>query len=130
MMEMGNPKIIYDPGTGPTTLAFQRPPRRVPAYFLEATRHDNLASSGVRESITERVDRFLEFEMEYVAAGTDLSAWAAFMVYALRGGPFTYYPDGSQPAFINYWLEDADWSADYKSAGQYRFKLKFRQVVT
>ena len=127
---MANPKIVYDPGTGPMTLAFQRPPRRVPGYSFEAARHDNLASSGVRESITERVDNFLEFEMEYVAAGGDLSAWAAFMVYALGGGPFSYYSDSTLAAFTNYWLEDAQWNADYKSPGQYTFKLKFRQVVT
>src|SRR5690242_8577815 len=111
---MANPKITYDPGTGPVTLAFQRAPRRVPGCFLAATRHDNLASSGVRESITERVDSFLQFEMEYVTAGADLTAWQAFMSYALCGGPFSYYRDASQPAFTNYWLEDADWSADYK----------------
>jgi hypothetical protein len=68
--------------------------------------------------------------MEYVASGGDVSAWAAFMSYALRGGPFSYYTDGSQPAFTNYCLEDANWRADYKSAGQYTFKLKFRQMVT
>lgn len=127
---MANPQIIYDPGTGPTTLAFERQPRRVAAYSYVATRHDNVATSGVRESVTERVDQFLEFEMEYVALGADVAAWAAFMAYALRGGPFSYYPDSSQPAFTNCWLEDSNWRADYKSAGQYSFSLKFRQVVT
>src|SRR5262252_7803999 len=125
---MANPKIIYDPGTGPMTLQFRRPPRRVRGYSFEATRHDNLATSGVRESVTERIDSFLQLEMEYVAAGADVAAWAAFMVYALGGGPFSYYSDGGQPLFTNYWLEDANWSADYKSPGQYTFKLKLREV--
>ena len=127
---MAYPKIVYDPGTGPATLSFLRPPRLVPAYEYVATRHDNVATSGVRESITERVDQFLEFEMEYVALGSDVAAWASFMAYALRGGPFSYYPDSSLSAFTNYWLEDADWKAEYKHAGQYTFKAKFRQVVT
>jgi hypothetical protein len=127
---MANPQIIYDPGTGPTTLLFQRPPRRVPAYSYEATRHANLATSGVRESVTERIDQFVELEMEYVALGADVTAWAAFMAYALRGGPFSYYADAALPAFTNYWLEDASWRADYRSAGLYTFTLKFRQVVT
>jgi len=127
---MANPKITYDPGNGPATLLFRRPPRRAVAYSYEATRHDNVASSGVRESVTERVDRFLELEMEHVAFGSDLIAWNDFVAYALRGGPFSYYADSSQTAFTNYWLEDANWQADYKSAGQYTFKLKLRQVVT
>jgi len=127
---MAYPKIVYDPGTGPTTLNFLRPPRTVPAYEYIATRHDNVASSGVRESIIERVDQFLEFTMEHVALGSDVAAWSAFMTYALRGGQFSYYPDSSQSAFTNYGLEDTDWKAEYKYAGQYTFKAKFRQVVT
>ncbi len=127
---MSFPKIVYDPGGGPTTLNFMRPPRRVPGYAYEATRHDNIATSGVREAVLERVDQFLELEMEYVALGSDVSAWAAFMSYALRGGQFGYYPDSSQTLFTNYWLEDTNWHADYKVAGQYTFKMKLRQVVT
>jgi hypothetical protein len=127
---MANPQIVYDPGTGPKTLSFMRQPRHVPAYFLEATRHDNIASSGVRETILQRVDQFLALEMEYVALGADVSGWRDFMSYALGGGPFSYYPDGGQPSFTNYWLEDTSWTAAYKSAGQYSFTLKFRRVAT
>jgi hypothetical protein len=127
---MAFPQIIYDPGTGPVTLQFQRPPRKVPAYEFKATRHDNVASSGVRESVLERIDTFITFEMEWVALGSDVQAWSNFMLFALTGGPFAFYPDASQPPFTNYWLEDTDWTADYKSAGQYSFKVKFRAVVT
>ncbi len=127
---MANPKIVYDPGTGPTTLSFQRAPRLVPAYQLVTERKDNVAASGVRESIFVRADTFLEFEMEWVASGADVQAWSSFMNYALKGGSFSYYPDSSQTAFTNYWLEDTTWTAEYKVPGQYRFKLKFRQVVT
>ncbi len=127
---MGNPMIVYDSGAGPTTLNFQRPPRNVPVYLYEAIRHDNLATSGVRESVTERIDQFLQLEMEYVAAGVDVGHWAAFMKYALCGGQFSYYPDGAQSSFSNFCLEDTSWTAEYKSAGQYTFRLKFRQAVT
>jgi hypothetical protein len=127
---MSNPKIIYDPGTGPTTLTFLHPPRKAPAYEYNAVRHDNISSAGVREAVLERIDTFLEFEMEWVAIGADVRAWNQFMQFALGGGQFGYYPDASQPAFTNYWLEDTDWTAAYKSPGQYTFKLKFRQVVT
>lgn len=127
---MANPQIIYDPGTGPITLGFIYPPRNVAAYNAIATRHDNVASSGVRESILERVDNFLEFDMQTVLAGNDVAAWNVFMQYALTGGQFAYYPDSSQNAFTNYWLEGTTWNAAYKSPGIYSFKVKLRRVVT
>ncbi len=127
---MANPKIVYDPGTGPQTLTFLRQPRRVPAYYAAAVRHDNVASSGVRESVFERADNFLDFEMEWVGIGADVQAWNSFVQYAIKGGQFSYYPDFSSTAFTNYWLEDASWKPDYKAPGQYMFKMKFRQVVT
>jgi hypothetical protein len=127
---MSNPKIVYDAGAGPVTLTFKRPPRKVPAYEYNAVRHDNISSAGVREAVLERVDTFLEFEMERVAVGADVQAWNQFMEFALGGGQFGYYPDASQPAFTNYWLEDTNWTAAYRSPGQYTFKVKFRQVVT
>ncbi len=124
---MAFPKIIY--GSAGSVLQFQRPPRKIPAYIMDAVRHDNVASSGVREAILERIDNFLEFEMEWVAIGTDVANWQAFIAYALQGGQFSYYPDASQSNFTNYWLEDHSWDAAYKTPGQYTFKLKFRQVV-
>jgi len=127
---MANPQIVYDPGTGPVTLAFTYPPRNVAAYNSVAARHDNVASSGVRESILQRIDNFLEFDMQTVLIGADVIAWNSFMQYALTGGQFAYYPDSSQSAFTNYWLEDTTWSAAYKAAGLYSFKMKFRQVVS
>ncbi len=126
---MANPKIVYDPGTGPTTLAFQRQPRKVPAYIYEGVRHDNVASAGVREAVFERLDQFLDFEMEWVAIGSDVIAWASFMSFALNGGQFSYYPDSSLTTFTNYWLEDTTWYSAYKVVGQYSFKLKFRKVI-
>lgn len=127
---MANPAIVYPYGSGSATLLFQRPPRRVPAYSAVAVRHDNVASSGVRESVLERIDNFLELDMDFVGSGGDVTAWAQFMNFALQGGVFAYFPDSAQSTFTNYWLEDTDWSAAYKSAGQYSFHLKFRQVVT
>lgn len=127
---MANPQIIYDPGTGPVTLVFTYPPRTMAAYQSVAARHDNVASSGVRESILERVDHFIELNLQAVLAGVDVEAWNSFMQYALTGGQFAYYPDASQSSFTNCWLEDTTWSASYKAPGLYSFKLKFRQVVT
>jgi len=127
---MANPCIVYPVVSGTVTLSFERPPQRVPAYSQKAVRHDNVASSGVRESVVERIDNFLDLDLEWVAIGSDVQAWAGFMTYALQGGVFAYYPDSSQTTFTNYWLEDTDWTAAYKAPGQYSFHLKFRQVVT
>lgn len=127
---MANPQIAYYSGPTLITLPFTYPPRNVAAYNSVATRHDNIASSGVRESILERIDNFLEFEMQTVLIGSDVAAWNAFMQYALQGGQFSYYPDASLGSFTNYWLEDTTWNAAYKAPGLYSFKLKFRQVVT
>jgi hypothetical protein len=127
---MANPAIVYPYGSGSATLMFQRPPNKVPAYSSTAVRHDNVASSGVRESVLERIDNYLDLDLEWVGIGSDVEAWAQFMNYALQGGAFAYYPDSSQSSFTNYWLEDTNWTAAYKAAGQYSFRLKFRQVVT
>ena len=126
---MANPCIVYPVVGGTITLNFQRPPRRVPAYSQQAVRHDNVATSGVRESVVERIDNFLDLDLEWVGIGSEVQAWAQFMAYALQGGAFAYYPDSSQPAYSSYWLEDTDWTAAYKAPGQYTFHLKFRQVV-
>jgi hypothetical protein len=126
---MSWPAIIYNPGTGPVTLQFQRPARFQCAFNYQAVRHDNIASSGVKEPIFERLDTFFDFEMEWVGIGADVNAWNSFMVYALQGGQFQYFPDASQSAYTNYWLEDTNWTAAYKCPGQYTFKMKFRQVV-
>lgn len=127
---MANPAVVYPYGSTSATLLFQRPPRRVPAYSAVAVRHDNVASSGVRESVLERIDNYLDLDLEWVGIGSDIAAWAQFMSYALQGGVFAYYPDGSLPGFNNFWLEDTNWTAAYKAAGQYSFHLKLRQVVT
>jgi hypothetical protein len=127
---MSNPQIVYPYQGALATLTFLRPPNRVPAYSQRATRHDNIASSGVRESVVERVDNFLDLDLPWVGIGADVAAWAQFMGYALLGGAFAYYPDASQSSFSNYWLEDSNWDAAYKAPGQYSFHLKFRLVVT
>jgi hypothetical protein len=126
---MANPQIVYNAGGGLVTMRFNYPPRSIPAYECVATRYDNLASSGVRESILVRVDNFLELSMETVLSGADVAAWNQFMQYALTGGQFAYYPDSSLSAFTDYWLEGTNWKAGYKAAGIYTFKMKFRQVV-
>ncbi len=129
---MSTPKITYTPLAGgiAQTLTFARPPRLVAAYNRVATRHDNLSTAGVKETVVERVDNFLELTLEYVGIGSELTAWASFMAEALQGVPFDYFPDASLPDYTAYTLDDTDWKAEYKSPAQYTFKVVFREVVT
>lgn len=131
-MALTLPKIVYTPlgQISPATFTFARQPRNLPAYNRVAKRHDNLSTAGVKEVIVERVDSFLEITMEWVSIGADVNGWDMFMQNALQGVQFSYYPDGTQSAYANYTLEGTDWEAEYKAAGQYSFKLLFRQVVS
>jgi hypothetical protein len=108
-----------------TALNFVYRPRKVPYFDLEAVRHDNTASSGVREVVWERTDTFLNFDMEWVVNGTDVQAWLAFEQSALQGIPFDYYPDATLTAFTTYYVEDKKVTGAYKSPGYYAFKHRF-----
>jgi hypothetical protein len=127
---MSFPKIVYTPAGGTEQiLDFVCPPRQQPGYFKVAVRHDNVATDGVRESVLERIDEFLEFSLEWIQAGTDLANWRAFLDHALTGAPFAYYPDATLPAFTNYVLEDTETRIEYKTPGRYTLTVKCRKQV-
>ena len=70
---MANPQIIYTPAGGTQqTLSFASPPQQQPGYLKTAIRHDNVSTSGVRESVLERIDQFAELNMEWIRSGDDL----------------------------------------------------------
>ncbi len=127
---MANPKIVYtlDNGTD-QTLNFAFPPKQQPAYVKTGVRHDNVSTAGVRESILERIDDFLEFTLDSIRSGADLSDWQGFLDYALTGAPVALYPDSALPTFINYTLEDTETRIEYKSPGVYSLALRFRRYV-
>ena len=127
-MALALPKIVYPRGGG-ATLNFVYPPRKVPFRAYETVRHDNVASSGVRETVYERTDKFFEFEMEYVKLGTDVGAWDSFVQSALQGIAFDYYPDATLGSLTTYVLEDTTWHPGYKQLGMYSFTMRFRERV-
>ncbi len=128
---MANPKIVFTPAGGTIqTLNFVSPPVRQPSAWKAAVRHDNVSSAGVRESVLERVDQFLEINLDWIRAGADLANWQAFLDHALTGAAFSYYPDASVASFINCVLEDAETRIEFKAAGVYALTLKFRKAVT
>ena len=94
-----------------------------------AVRHDNLSTAGIRESVLERVDEFMELSLNWIRAGADLANWTAFLDYALTGAAFAYYPDASLNAYTNYVLEDTGARIEYKAPGVYTLKLKCRVLV-
>ena len=127
---MAYPKIVYTPtGGAEQTLNFTSAPRQQPGYSKSAVRHDNISTAGVRESVLERIDTFLELNVDYIQAGNDLANWSAFLDHALTGASFAYYPDALQAGFINCLLEDTGETVAYVAPGVYSAKVKFRQQV-
>ena len=127
---MSYPKIIYTPpGLSQQTLNFASPPTRQPAAWKSAVRHDNMATSGVRESVLERVDQFLEINMDWIRAGSDLNGWQDFLDHALTGAPFEYYADASVASSMTCVLEDSEARLELKAPGIYSLTLKFRKEV-
>ena len=127
---MANPKIVYTPAGGTEqTLDFTSTPQQQPGYSKNAVRHDNISTAGIRESVLERIDAFLELNVDYIQAGADLANWAGFLDHALTGAPFAYYPDATQTGFINCLLEDTGETVAYMAPGVYSVKVKFRQQV-
>lgn len=126
------PKIVYPSSlvsSGPyTTLSFKRQFRKVPAASYQAIRHDNEASSGVREVLWEHTHQYFEGDIEYLAIA-NVADWEAFITSAITGVPFDLYLDSTVDTFTTYFLEDTTWRADYQAAGQYKFSVKFYQRV-
>ena len=126
------PQIVY-PSGGSSTLTFLYPPISVPAYVLKAQRHDNFASSGVKEVIVENVSSFMEINQDWLVLGTDVAAWNSFYTQcALTGLYWDYYPQASVVGngnYTTYRLVENTWKAAWKSLGLFQFKSTWRQAV-
>jgi len=113
---MANPQIIYTPAGGTQqTLSFMSPPQQQPGYEKVAVRHDNISTSGIRESVLERIDQFTELSLNWIRAGTDFANWTTFLDFALTGAAFAYYPDASLTSYTNYVLENTNATLAYKA---------------
>lgn len=120
------PKIVW--GTGPTTLAFTYPPiQKGMLDDREALRHDSITSSGLRQSVIERIDIIRPLQMENVP-WEDLPAWETFIDFALAGGTFLYYPDATASAYKTFELMDTSFSPRFNARGLSKFSLKLRLV--
>jgi hypothetical protein len=122
------PQFIYDPGTGPVTVTPTYADVNKPRMSnFEAVRHDSITSSGLRQSMLERVDRVLPITFETVP-WTDLAMWEAFFAYAIEGGSFLYYPDNTATAYQTWELVDDKVAVSFASVGLAKFTMNMRLV--
>jgi hypothetical protein len=117
------------PTTWGATLSFIVAPRFVPHSSKRAVRSDTYSTGGVRQTVMERIDQFMDFKMEWIAAGADAAAWEAFLASALQGIPFDYYPDAAAANYTTYAATNTDAKLAYKAPGRYEVDLEFRREV-
>jgi len=96
---------------------------------LDATREDSITSSGIKQSITERVDSFQDFNFGYVPQ-SDIAFWSTMMANLLAGGVLTYFPDSTDlSTSTDYTTDDLVWQPKRVAFGHAGFKIRLRQVV-
>jgi len=103
---------------------------RGPVNFLcyaQGRVHDNLATSGaVRERVVENIDLLMTWEMPHMIVANDIEAWAAFEMFALAGGGFTFFPDVELADYYNCVAEDTGWEPQRNAPKKYGAKVKVR----
>lgn len=128
---MSLPKIMYS--TGPeVTLAFARGPQGFRAGSV-TRKHDNLATSGVRERVVEKTDILIGFTMPMMLVSDDLPTWATFMAWAAGGSTFKFYPNQAlATTYFTCELESAEdaetWEPARVGPGVYSADFLFRIV--
>jgi hypothetical protein len=119
------PKFVFNS----TTFVPTYPPKgKVPLDGQRAERHDSLTSSGLRQSVTERIDRVLTLNFPNIPE-SDLSSWDTFLSWALAAGQFQYYPDSTQMSFYTYQLEDTEGVPEWVGFQLYKLTIRLRRVV-
>ena len=122
------PQIIYDAGAGPVTVTPTYPNVQKPYLDnFEAVRHDSITSSGLRQSMVERVDRTVTVNFENVP-WTDLPMWEGFFAYAVQGGSFEYFPDNTATGFNTWELVDDKVEFSFNDRGLSKFEMHMRRV--
>jgi|SRR5665213_2485774 len=120
-------------------ISFQ--PAHGPQNFIaedSARRHDNIATSGLRESVFEATDILIAFTMPGIRIGTDYANWKNFYAAALPGGSFLFTPNtqltvaaapwSGQEYFFACVLEDTGFRPKRTALGVYSLECKFRVV--
>ena len=122
------PRIVYETDFGAITLDFTYPDVQKPMTDpLQATRHDSITSSGLRQTMLERVDTLKNLELANIA-WADLPALGEFMAFAVQGGSFQFYPDATQTAYQTWELLDDNFDPRFSARGLSKCTLKLRLV--
>ena len=119
-------KFVYN---GNTFIPTYPPSGKVPNDKQSAVRHDSITTSGLRQSVLERIDRVLTLEFKTIP-DSDLSNWDAFIGWALAGGQFDYYPDSTLSSHNTYQVTDMDLGPEWVSPYFYKLTMNLRRVVT
>ena len=120
------PQIVYNPGSGNITLPFLRGPQSFKPHFNGRV-HDNLSTSGkYRERVVENLDILISFDMQHQVADGDMPNWAAFLIFALGGGQFQFYPNAGLPDNYDCVLEDANWEPKVNAPKKYASSFLLR----
>jgi hypothetical protein len=126
-------KIVYPSASvqaGGTVLNFVYSGCNVSAYIPEEVREDDYSDYGDHQSVLERIDLFLEFDVPWIRAGQDLTNWTNFLNWAAQGGNFDFYPDKDSSICTVYHLVSKGNKIVYRSAGFYKLgTLRLRQVI-
>lgn len=120
------PQFTYN---GNTFIPTYAPTNKEPIFGQEATRHDSITTSGLQQSVVERVDRVTPLEFPFIPQ-SDLNNWDAFITWAIQGNQFQYAPDATAPlTYTTCYLMTQ--KVAYKRVGYQLFSisLQLRQVI-
>ncbi|MDE2097870.1 MAG: hypothetical protein KGL39_11525 [Patescibacteria group bacterium] len=125
-------QIVYNnPSTGNVTLNFQRGPQNFECFYSGRV-HNNVATGGLKERVTEFLDILIAFEMQnhVLSDATDYEAWGAFMGFALAGAQFTLCVNTviGTAATYDCVCDDEKWQIKREGPGRYSASYNFRLV--
>jgi hypothetical protein len=105
------------------------PVGKQPLDTLNAIRHDSITSSGIKQSVLERLDDVMTLTFSMVPE-SDLAAWKSFMTYALAGQIFAYRPNAADDTtWADYTLDSQGWTPKFIAPGYFSFELQCRMLV-
>lgn len=124
------PMFIYNLGFGDIEFVPTYPPiGKQPLDGWTATRHDSFTSSGMKQSVLERIDDVMTLTFSYVPL-SDMVAWKQMMEWLLAGNIFAYRPNSSDDTIWGeYTLDSMDWTPKFVCVGIFSFELQCRLWV-
>ena len=124
------PMFVYNSGAGDVEFTPVYPAiGKQPLDGLAATRHDSITSSGIKQSVTERVDDVMTLTFSFVPQ-SDLASWKTMMKWLLAGNVFAYRPNAADNTVWNdYTLDSMDWTPKWVAPFTFAFELQCRLWV-